>query len=62
MTDVTPLQPTATPVRAFLDWPVVTDPSEWTAEVALVGIQRRGVPRHFGDHQVRPVHRVEGAT
>lgn len=34
------LQPTAIPVRPFLDWPVVTDPSKWDAEVALLGIPR----------------------
>jgi agmatinase len=28
------------PVRPFLDWPVVTDPSAWNAEVALIGIER----------------------
>ncbi len=33
------LQPTAAPVRPFLDWPVVTDPSGWNADVALLGIQ-----------------------
>jgi agmatinase len=33
------LQPTATPVRPFLDWPVVTDPAGWDARVALLGIQ-----------------------
>lgn len=33
------LQPTAAPVRPFLDWPVVTDPAGWNAEVALLGIQ-----------------------
>jgi agmatinase len=27
-------------VRPFLDWPVVTDPSKWDAEVALIGIPR----------------------
>ena len=26
--------------RAFLDWPVVTDPSRWDAEVAILGIPR----------------------
>lgn len=31
--------PTAAPVRAFLDWPVYTDPSRWAAEVALIGVQ-----------------------
>jgi agmatinase len=37
--DLTQLQPTASPVRGFLDWPVVTDPAEWSADVALIGIQ-----------------------
>lgn len=36
---MTTLQPTAAPVRPFLDWPVVTDPSGWTADIALLGIQ-----------------------
>jgi agmatinase len=36
---VTPLQPTEKPARAFLDWPVVTDPTGWAADVALLGIQ-----------------------
>ena len=30
---------TASPIRGFLDWPVVTDPEQWSAEVALCGIQ-----------------------
>ena len=30
---------TATPVRPFLDWRVTTDPANWAAEVAVVGIQ-----------------------
>ncbi len=34
------LQPTIAPVRPFLDWAVVTDPSAWDAEVALLGIPR----------------------
>ncbi len=33
------LLPTAAPVRNFLDWPVVTNPAEWSADVALLGIQ-----------------------
>ncbi len=36
---MTPLQPTASPVRPFLDWPIVTDPAAWSADVALIGIQ-----------------------
>jgi agmatinase len=33
------LQPTAAPARGFLDWPVATDPTGWSADVALLGIQ-----------------------
>jgi agmatinase len=33
------LLPTAAPIRSFLDWPVVTDPARWSADVALIGIQ-----------------------
>ena len=36
---MTSLQPTAAPSRPFLDWPVVTDPAGWNADVALLGIQ-----------------------
>jgi agmatinase len=33
------LQPTNNPARPFLDWPVVTDPAAWNADVAILGIQ-----------------------
>lgn len=33
------LQPTERPVRPFLDWPVVTDPAGWQADVAVLGIR-----------------------
>lgn len=33
------LLPTERPVRAFLDWPVVTDPAGWEADVAVLGIR-----------------------
>ncbi len=36
---MTTLRPTANPIRPFLDWPVVTEPAGWTADVALLGIQ-----------------------
>ncbi|HEV7613961.1 MAG TPA: arginase family protein [Steroidobacteraceae bacterium] len=36
---MTTLVPTAAPIRPFLDWPVVTNPADWTTEVALLGIQ-----------------------
>jgi len=34
---MTTLQPTAAPLRPFLDWPIVTDPAQWQADVALLG-------------------------
>jgi len=34
------LRPTVAPARPFLDWPVETDPSNWDAELALIGIPR----------------------
>ena len=30
---------TAPPQRAFLDWPVITDPARWDTDLALIGIQ-----------------------
>jgi agmatinase len=30
--------PTRPPARPFLDWPVVTDPAHWDAQVALIGL------------------------
>src|SRR5215470_13767304 len=30
---------TAAPLRPFLDWRVVTDPTAWSADVAVLGIQ-----------------------
>lgn len=30
---------TATPIQGFLNWPVVTDPEHWSAEVVICGIQ-----------------------
>jgi agmatinase len=32
------LDSTTAPARAFLDWPIATDPSLWTAEVAVIGL------------------------
>lgn len=31
--------PTLAPAHPFLDWPVVTDPAAWHADIALIGIQ-----------------------
>jgi agmatinase len=35
---MTPLQQTTTPIRPFLDWPVVTDPARWGGKAAVIGI------------------------
>jgi agmatinase len=52
---MTSLQPTSEPVRPFLDWPVVTDPSGWKADVALLGIQHSEPYAHdsFPNDQAR---------
>jgi agmatinase len=52
---MTTLQPTNNPARPFLDWPVVTDPSGWTADVAIVGIQHSEPYSHdtFPNDQAR---------
>ncbi len=44
---MTTLDSTAAPIRPFLDWPVVTNPADWTADVALIGIQHS--ERYAGD-------------
>jgi agmatinase len=52
---MTELDPTATPVRSFLDWPVVTNPAQWSADVALFGIQHSEPYAHdpFPNDQAR---------
>jgi agmatinase len=52
---MTRLQPTIAPARPFLDWPVVTDPAGWSAEVALLGIQHSEPYAHdkFPNDQAR---------
>jgi agmatinase len=52
---MTTLQPTSNPARPFLDWPVVTDPSGWTADVAILGIQHSEPYAHdaFPNDQAR---------
>ena len=34
------LEPTLPPPHPFLDWPVVTDPAKWDAQLAIIGIPR----------------------
>lgn len=43
---MTDLQPTMTPERPFLDWPIATDASGWNAKVALLGIRHSEPYRH----------------
>lgn len=38
MSDAKLNAPTARPVRSFLDWRIVTEPAEWTADVAVLGV------------------------
>lgn len=33
------LLPTEKPIRPFLDWPVITDPAGWAADIAVLGIR-----------------------
>jgi agmatinase len=49
------LQPTSAPIRPFLDWPVVTDPAGWNADVAILGIQHSEPYAHdpFPNDQAR---------
>jgi agmatinase len=57
-------QHTAAPARAFLDWPVVTDPAHWQADIALLGI-RHSEP-YSGDanpnDQTRAPDAIRGAS
>jgi agmatinase len=57
-------QPTASPVRPFLDWPVVTDPSAWAADVALLGIQHSEPYAHdtFPNDQARAPDAIRGKS
>ncbi|MDE2293902.1 MAG: arginase family protein [Gammaproteobacteria bacterium] len=38
MTSTRPIAPTQPPATPFLDWPVVTDPAAWAADVAVLGV------------------------
>jgi agmatinase len=49
------LSPTEKPGRAFLDWPVVTDPAGWQADIAVLGIRHSEPYAHdkFPNDQAR---------
>lgn len=35
-----PIPPTFVPARPFLNWPVITDPDQWSGNVAVIGVSR----------------------
>jgi agmatinase len=43
---MTRLEPTLPPERPFLDWPVATNPADWSAKVALLGIRHSEPYKH----------------
>jgi len=61
---MTSLQPTDNPIRPFLDWPVVTDPSGWTVDLALLGIQHSEPYAHdsFPNDQSRAPDAIREAS
>ena len=61
---MTTLQPTAAPARPFLDWPVVTDPAGWSADVAVLGIQHSEPYAHdtFPNDQSRAPDAIRGQS
>jgi agmatinase len=50
-------RPTVAPARAFLDWPVATDPQHWRADKALIGLPHSepyAGDRHPSDQATAP--------
>jgi len=58
------LLPTEKPVRPFLDWPVVTDPAGWDADVAVLGIRHSEPYAHdvFPNDQSRAPDAIRAAS
>jgi len=58
------LLPTERPVRSFLDWPVVTDPAGWEADVAVLGIRHSEPYAHdtFPNDQARAPDAIRAAS
>lgn len=58
------LQPTERPIRPFLDWPVVTDPAGWEADVAVLGIRHSEPYAHdvFPNDQSRAPDAIRAAS
>lgn len=58
------LLPTETPVRPFLDWPVVTDPASWQADIAVLGIRHSERYAHdaFPNDQARAPDAIREAS
>lgn len=58
------LLPTEEPIRPFLDWPVVTDPAGWQADVAVLGIRHSEPYAHdtFPNDQSRAPDAIRAAS
>lgn len=58
------LLPTERPVRPFLDWPVVTDPAGWDADLAVLGIRHSEPYAHdvFPNDQSRAPDAIRAAS
>lgn len=58
------LLPTERPIRPFLDWPVVTDPADWEADLAVLGIRHSEPYAHdiFPNDQARAPDAIRAAS
>lgn len=58
------LLPTERPIRPFLEWPVVTDPAGWEADVAVLGIRHSEPYAHdvFPNDQSRAPDAIRAAS
>lgn len=58
------LLPTERPIRPFLDWPVVTDPAGWEADLAVLGIRHSEPYAHdiFPNDQARAPDAIRAAS
>ncbi|MGE0466678.1 MAG: arginase family protein [Steroidobacteraceae bacterium] len=61
---MTTLLPTNAPSRPFLDWPIVTDPAGWQADIAVLGIQHSEPYAHdsFPNDQSRAPDAIREAS
>lgn len=61
---MTYLQPTSAPIRPFLDWPVITDPAGWEADLAVLGIRHSEPYAHdvFPNDQAKAPDAIRAAS